>query len=82
MQPRGCTDNVLARQFGIVFALSNELRPLYAGFGINCRDYNGADGVILERDLEIDYRQRLEPDIALAWVRRHANANQKLAQSR
>lgn len=42
---------MLARQFGIVFALSNELRPLYAGFGINCRDDNGDDGVILERTL-------------------------------
>jgi alkyl hydroperoxide reductase subunit AhpC len=79
--------NVLARQLGIVFSLSNELRPLYTKFGIDLNSYNGddsfelplpatfligSDGMILERFLEIDYRKRIEPETAVSWVRTHA----------
>ena len=35
--------NRVARQFGIVFTLSEELRPIYAGFGIDIPAANGDD---------------------------------------
>lgn len=35
--------NRVAREFGLVFALPQTLRPVYAGFGINLSAANGDD---------------------------------------
>ncbi len=80
------TGNILARQLGIVFALSEEIKPLYKAFHIDLLARNGEatfelpvpasylvgqDGVILERYLDPDYRRRLDPATALDWIRIH-----------
>jgi peroxiredoxin len=79
--------NLLARQFGIVFTLAEQLRPLYAGFGIDITRYNGdgsfelpvpatylvgTNGIISQRYLDIDFRRRVEPEIVLGWLDNHA----------
>ena len=70
-------DNVVARQFGLVFALSPHLRPIYVELGADLPHYNGTDTFelpvpgtfVVDRDGEIvatyvnaDYKQRMEPD--------------------
>lgn len=81
--------NRVAREFGILFRLTDELLPIYQDFGIDLMDWNadrsfelpvpasylvGRDGVVLERYLEVDYQQRLDPEAALGWARRHGAA--------
>ncbi|MCV6638163.1 peroxiredoxin-like family protein [Candidatus Albibeggiatoa sp. nov. NOAA] len=73
-------DNVIARQFGLVFTLSEKLRPYYQGFGIDLAATNGSDsfelpipatyvinqdGVIIADYVNADYKQRLEPELIL-----------------
>jgi len=68
--------NRVARKFGLVFTLAEELRPVYAGFGIDLPSCNGddsfelpmpatyvigSDGVILHAFVNADYTQRMEP---------------------
>ncbi len=68
--------NRVARMFGLVFTLAEELRPVYAGFGIDLPSCNGdasfelpmpatyvigSDGVILHAFVNADYTQRMEP---------------------
>ncbi len=69
--------NRVAREFGIVFQLPLELRPIYAGFGIDLTKVNG-DGTfelpipatyIIGTDRKIrrafvntDYTRRLDPE--------------------
>ena len=68
--------NVLARKFGLVFVLSEHLRPLYAEFGIDIPKSNGDDtfelpiagtfvidrsGKIIAAFADIDYKKRMEP---------------------
>ena len=68
--------NKIAREFGLVFTLSEELRPIYASFGIDIPAYNGddtfelpmpatyvidADGTIIHAFVDADYTKRLEP---------------------
>ena len=70
-------DNVIARQYGLVFTLSEELRPLYAEFGIDIPKANGTgtfelpvpgtfvvgqNGTILAAYVNGDYKQRIEPN--------------------
>ncbi len=70
--------NGVARAFGLVFALPEALRPIYAKIGIDIPAYNGDDSFeipmpatyIIGRDGEIhyafvdaDYTQRLEPEV-------------------
>lgn len=77
--------NKVARQFGLVFTLDASLRPIYEAFGIDLAAHNGdkhfelpipatylvaEDGSVLESFLEIDYRKRLAPETALAWLER------------
>lgn len=77
--------NAVARQFGLVFTLAEELKPLYAAFGIDLQSCNGdtsfelplpatyviaADGRIVGADVNADYRQRLEPSTVLSWLDR------------
>jgi peroxiredoxin len=69
--------NAIARQYGLVFELSEELRPAYQEFGIDLPATNGSDsfelpvpgtyivdggGVIRLREATADYKQRAEPE--------------------
>ncbi len=69
--------NRVARQFGIVFQLPEELRPIYAGFGIDIPKANlddtyelpipatfiiGTDGTIRKAFVQADYTKRLDPE--------------------
>ena len=70
--------NKVARQFGIVFQLSDELVALYRQFGHALEDFNGAtgsrelpvpatflingNGVIRLAHVDVDYTRRLDPD--------------------
>lgn len=68
--------NKVARDFGLVFSLAEELRPIYASFGIDIPAYNGddtfelplpatyvidTDGTIAHAFVDTDYTRRLEP---------------------
>jgi peroxiredoxin len=79
--------NHYAKQLGIVFSLPQSLRPIYQGFGIDLAAHNGdssfelplpatflvsSEGCVLERFINVDYRQRLEPTTVLAWLDKHA----------
>ena len=73
--------NQAARAFGLVFALPEALRPIYAGFGIDLPKFNGDDsfelpmpatyvidrhGVIRHAFVDADHTKRLEPADVLA----------------
>ncbi len=68
--------NFVAREFGLVFTLSEDLRPLYEKFGVDIPGYNGDDtfelpvpatyviregGMIEFAFVNTDYTQRAEP---------------------
>lgn len=68
--------NEIASQYGLVFELTEALRPLYKDFGIDLPTVNGSDsfelpvpgtfivdsgGVIRLREATADYKQRAEP---------------------
>ncbi|MEL7360112.1 MAG: peroxiredoxin-like family protein [Cyanobacteria bacterium J06560_6] len=76
--------NVVAGRYGLVFALSESLRPLYKGFGIDIPKSNGDDtyelpvpatyvidssGTIRYAYAEADYTLRAEPADVLAAVK-------------
>lgn len=87
--------NAVARCFGLVFTLPQTLRPVYEGFGVNLPARNGdasfelplpgtflidGDGNVLESFVDTDYRARLEPAVALAWIDRlHDRTNHQPA---
>ena len=69
-------ENHVARDFGLVFTLSEELRPIYASFGIDIPAFNGddtfelpmpatyvidTDGIITYAFVDPNYTNRLEP---------------------
>ncbi len=69
-------DNVVAKKFGLVFGLSEALKPIYQDFGIDVVAHNGNDkyelpmpatylidpvGIIRYAFVEEDYLQRAEP---------------------
>lgn len=69
--------NKVAERYGLVFTLSEELRPIYAQFGIDLEKANGdstftlpipatyvvaSDGTIAYHFADADYTKRLEPD--------------------
>ena len=75
--------NKVARQFGLVFTLDASLLPIYQAFGVDIKAHNGdqsfelpipatylvaKDGSVLEAFVNTDYRSRLEPETALAWI--------------
>lgn len=77
--------NKLARDFGLVFALAEELRPIYKSFGIDISAYNGdelyelpipatyiinSDRTIRYSFVNADYTQRAEPSEILEALRR------------
>ena len=68
--------NHVARDFGLVFTLSEELRPIYASFGIDIPAFNGdgtfelpmpatfvidTEGTVTYAFVDADYTKRLEP---------------------
>ncbi len=72
--------NETAKQFGLVFILSNDLRKLYLQFGIDLQEYNGddswtlpvparfvidQDSIIRSVDADPDYTRRPEPEDTL-----------------
>ncbi|MEW6533971.1 MAG: peroxiredoxin-like family protein [Thermodesulfobacteriota bacterium] len=76
--------NRVARQFGIVFQLPLDLRPIYAGFGIDLPKSNaddtfelpipatyviGTDRRILKAFVEADYTKRLDPEEIIAALK-------------
>ena len=76
--------NVIARQFGLVFKLSEKIRPVYSNFGIDLPRFNGTDtfelpvpatfiinqqGRIQAEHVSADYKQRMEPEDILAALR-------------
>jgi peroxiredoxin len=69
--------NVVAREFGLVFAVSEDLRPIYTQLGADLPKFNGTDtfelpvpgtfvidsgGVIRAAHVTADYKQRMEPE--------------------
>lgn len=75
--------NRVARDFGLVFALEAPLRNVYDNFGIDLLAHNGdksyelpvpatylvgADGIVRQAFVDVDYRNRLDPDEALRWL--------------
>ncbi len=77
--------NKVARSFGLVFTLDEELRPLYTDWGADLPEYNGdqtfelplpatyvidRDGTIVLAFVDTDYRLRLDPeDIISALIK-------------
>lgn len=72
--------NQVAQQFGLVFTLPEELRPIYEKFGIDIPAYNGdstfelplpatyvvdTNGKIVHSFVNADYTQRLDPNVIL-----------------
>ena len=68
--------NVVARQFGLVFSVSEKLRPLYLEIGLDIPTFNGEDSFelpvpatyVLDQDrivcaahVHADYKKRMEP---------------------
>jgi peroxiredoxin len=77
--------NAVARQYGIVFTLPEELRPIFAGFGIDIPAANGDDTFelpipatyVIDRDrkiemafLDADYTQRADPEVVISALKR------------
>jgi len=77
-------DNVVAREFGLVFEIPEYLRPVYQSLGIDLAAYNGndkfelpvpatyvvnTDGKIVHAFVNVDYTQREDPDNILATLK-------------
>ena len=73
-------NNDIARKFGIVFELTDELKPLYEKFGVDLPKTQGnenfelpvpatyvvdGDGTVILAHIDIDYTRRLEPEEVL-----------------
>ncbi|NEO54406.1 MAG: AhpC/TSA family protein [Okeania sp. SIO3B5] len=69
--------NQVAKKFGLVFQMPEELRPIYQSFGVDLPAYNGdesfelpipatyviaSDGTIIHAFVNPDYTQRLDPE--------------------
>lgn len=76
--------NEVARSFGLVFTLPEELRPIYKQFGIDLPSENGDDtyalpipatyvinteGIITNAFVDADYTSRVEPEELLTVLR-------------
>lgn len=77
--------NQIARQFGLVFQVPEDLRSIYEGFGINLPAHNGdqsfelpvaatyvidTQGIIVYGDVNVDYTHRMEPAEIVAVLER------------
>ncbi|NEP50523.1 MAG: AhpC/TSA family protein [Moorea sp. SIO3C2] len=69
--------NKIAKEFGLVFTVPEELRPVYQSFGIDLPAHNGdetfelpiaatyvinSDGTITDAFVDLDYTKRLDPE--------------------
>jgi peroxiredoxin len=69
--------NRIGRQYGLLFTVSEKLRPMYAGFGIDLSKSNGdesfelpvpgtfvldTDGIVRDAFVDPDYKKRVEPE--------------------
>ena len=69
--------NQVAKKFGLVFQVPEELRPIYQSFGIDLPAYNGdesfelpipgtyvvaTDGTVIDGFVDPDYTKRLDPE--------------------
>ena len=76
--------NAYAKELGIAFSLTNELRDVYKGFGIDLPEYNGDDswelpmptrlvvdrsGQVVYADINPDYTKRPDPRETLEALR-------------
>jgi len=76
--------NVVARSYGLVFSLADDLRPVYGGWGLDLPAANGddsfelplpatfvlgADGTVAWRFADADYTKRGEPDEVIDALR-------------
>lgn len=76
--------NQVAKQFGIVYQLSEEMREVQKGFGVNLSESNGdtsyelpisatyvvrTDGRIVYAFIDPDFTKRLEPSEILAVLK-------------
>lgn len=77
-------DNKVAKEFGLVFKISNELNELYKSFGIDLEKSQGRkslelpmaatyvvnkEGKIIKAFVKEDYKERLDPKIVLESLR-------------
>lgn len=82
-------ENQLARQYGIVFTLEDELAQVYRSLGADLQDFNGSsaltlpmasafvitqDGLISHAFINVDYSERVEPLALLDAVSSHGGA--------
>lgn len=73
--------NQVAKEFGLVFVIPEELRPIYEEFGIDVPAYNGDDtfelpipatyvidskGTVIHAFVDLDYTKRLDPSEIIA----------------
>ncbi len=78
------TGNTVARTYGLVFALAEELRPIYGGWGLDLPAANGddtfelplpatfligSDGKVAWHFADADYTKRAEPDDVIEALR-------------
>ena len=88
--------NKIAKEFGLVFTLPAELRPIYEGFGIDLPAHNGEesfelplaatyvvapDGKIVRTLVDSDYTKRLDPEEILAALREIGSRKLQLTPS-
>lgn len=81
----GDLGNKAAKQFGLVFSLAEELRPIYKQFGIDIPAHNGdesyelpipatyvidKDGFIIDCYVDADYTKRMEPAAVIASLQK------------
>ncbi len=79
------TGNAVARGFGLVFKLADELKPIYEGFGIDLVKHNAdesyelplpatyvidRDGTVRKAFVDADYTKRLDPEEIVDSLRR------------
>lgn len=77
-------NNEVARQFGLVFKLSDSLQKVYGKLGLDLSVGQGnsnyelpfsatyvinSDGRVVEMSVQYDYTQRLEPDVAIERIK-------------
>jgi peroxiredoxin len=81
--------NKIAREFGLVFTVPEELRPVYDKFGLDIPAYNGdttfelpipatyviaPDGTVIHAFANTDYTKRLDPEDIIAALKEIAVA--------
>ena len=82
--------NHVAREFGLLFTLAENLRPIYESFGIDIPAFNGDDsfelpmpatyvidtnGIITHVFVDPDYTRRLEPTEIVEIIKNMMKAN-------